>query len=99
MCSSNLLDPYLLSSLNGVASRRTQYRQLLATAQSLYQLLQPDGTEPALSDTIGESGLQIINARIARTWHAGHGLYAEPAFATSSSSGKPKRSDVFRDGN
>jgi hypothetical protein len=59
---SNLLDPYLLSSLNGVAWRRTQYRQLLATAQSLYQLLQPDGTEPALSDTYRASGLQIINA-------------------------------------
>lgn len=59
---SNLLDPFLLSSLNGVAWHRTQYRQLLATANSLYELLQPDGTEPALSDTYRSSGLQIINA-------------------------------------
>lgn len=58
---SNLLDPYELSALNGIAWRRTQYRQLLATANSLYQLLQPDGTEPALSDTYRQSGLSIIN--------------------------------------
>src|SRR5206468_1961512 len=58
---SNLLDPYELSALNGIAWRRTQYRQLLATANSLYQLLQPDGTEPALSDTYRSSDLSIIN--------------------------------------
>ena len=59
---SNLLDPYELSAMNGVPWRRAQYRQLINTAQSLYQLLQPDGTEPALSDTYRASGLSIINS-------------------------------------
>ena len=72
---SNLLDPYELSAMNGVPWRRTQYRQLINTAQSLYQLLQPDGTEPALSDTYRASGLSIINSRIAAARYAGDGVH------------------------
>jgi hypothetical protein len=58
---NNLLAPYQLSVLNDIRWTRAEYRQLLETAQSFYQLLSPDGTEPAIGDTYRESGLSIVN--------------------------------------
>jgi hypothetical protein len=62
---SNLLSSYQLSVLNDVPWTRAEYRKLLSTAQSFYELLSPDGTEPAFGDTYRQTGLGIVtNASI-----------------------------------
>ncbi len=56
----SLLQPYVLSQLNGVAWPQAEVDRLHNAANSYYQLLEPDATQAALSDTYRTSGITTV---------------------------------------
>jgi hypothetical protein len=57
---ADLLEPYLLDRLNGVTWPAAQAQLLSDAADAYYQLLSPDGTQPALSDSFRDNGMQVV---------------------------------------
>ncbi len=58
---ADLLEPYLLDRLNGNAWPDGPDELLKNAANAYYQLLHPDGTQPALSDSYRRNGLRFVS--------------------------------------
>jgi hypothetical protein len=58
---ADLLEPYLLDRLTGHAWPAGPDDLIRNAADAYYQLLQPDGTQPALSDSYRDSGLRLVS--------------------------------------
>lgn len=57
---ADLLEPYLLDQINGITWPAAQAKLLENAADAYYQLLSPDGTQPALSDSFRDNGMQVV---------------------------------------
>jgi hypothetical protein len=57
---ADLVEPYLLDQINGITWPAAQARLLQNAADAYYQLLSPDGEQPALSDSFRDNGMQVV---------------------------------------